>query len=494
MNRLLRFSVIVLLVLTGFGAQWPGTDEFHARGTTAPFQIDQFVPRGRITSDMSAGVGFDSATVQASAEMIAGSGTSAETVRAFLEASRGNARPQNIMQPVEPEMVVFRPDPVWCTGIGGDPMQGLSMFLASVLQLRSMLVVGDIAIVPSLTDPYGLVGLDVQTGDELWETVLGPSASFHFGMQIAAVPGSDLAIWVVEDGLVGAIDIDSGEVAWTADLHGMKSFASAIDGNDLYVAGKEIGIVALDATSGAIQWNALGAANSGPVVVVDDATILAGLDDGAVVALDRSTGAELWRQIVAPDMAISHFGWAWTGASTDGVALLLEWKGVSSLEGMELYAVDTASGDTRWSLSSETWLSAPAVADGKVFVGDGGGAVLALDLSSGTEIWHQEVSGPGIGEWGFYGPSPTVFDATVVLVGMGESDDGETLGVVFGFDTVSGRSNWAIATDEIVILDTSAWLQGDTLLLRGIALEKGGPAQACAFSILDVGGGKAPAL
>lgn len=117
------------------------------------------------------------------------------------------------------------------------------------------------------------------------------------------------------------------------------------------------------------------------------------------------------------------------------------------------------------------------------FLGDSGGSVLALDPTTGTELWHREVSGSSYGEWGFYGPQPMVFGSTVVLAGFGGSEDGQNLGVAFGFDTQTGRSAWAAGTDRMVVLDTPAWMSGAVVMVRGIAIDETASAHVCAFGV-----------
>lgn len=66
------------------------------------------------------------------------------------------------------------------------------------------------------------------------------------------------------------------------------------------------------------------------------------------------TGAAL---VFAPNAADSDYGWGWTGAATEGVALLVELEGETDLEGMGLHAVDTITGDPLWSQHFDAWIT-----------------------------------------------------------------------------------------------------------------------------------------
>ncbi|MGD9714355.1 MAG: PQQ-binding-like beta-propeller repeat protein [Thermomicrobiales bacterium] len=393
-----------------------------------------------------------------------------------------SAKGQEESAPVGPDLAVTLSNPLWCADAGEDPMQGMSMYLAGVLQPRTMLVAENIVVVPSQTNPLALLAFDLQTGNEIWTTDVGDSSSFNTGLLVAGVTASNQVIWILEGGPIGAVDLETGEIIWSVTIGGLKPFTPALDAHELYVVSDEAGVVSLDAASGAIRWAASGG-ETGPVMVVDDHTVVAALDGGEVLALDRETGQERWRQAIAPNAVNSSYGWGWTGSAADGVALFVAWDGETDLEGMTLHAVDTTTGDSLWSQQFGTLITAPVIANGRAFIGDGGGTVLALDLRTGAAIWHREVSSLDEGEWGFYGPEPVVAGATLVVPGFGGTPDGETYGVVFGFDAESGESEWVIATDQTQVVDTPAFLVQNIVIIRGMRPEEGGPVAVCAFQV-----------
>lgn len=116
-----------------------------------------------------------------------------------------------------------------------------------------------------------------------------------------------------------------------------------------------------------------------------------------VFALDAKTGKELWRFDPQVDKS-----WAVNGccdAVNRGVALWEDTVLVGTLDG-RLIAIDAATGQQRWSVLTidknkpYTITGAPRIANGKVFIGNGGaefgvrGYVSAYEIDSGELAWR----------------------------------------------------------------------------------------------------------
>jgi outer membrane protein assembly factor BamB len=120
-----------------------------------------------------------------------------------------------------------------------------------------------------------------------------------------------------------------------------------------------------------------------------------------------------------------------------------------------------ASGPTApltglWSTQFETSLSAPAVADGTVYVGGGDGVVRALDARVGTERWREVVGRSAATPWvvdgRLYVPTP---GAVVVL----EADGGDSVERV----ETPGRSDLLVASHGVYSVDAD----GPALVAHG---------------------------
>lgn len=128
-----------------------------------------------------------------------------------------------------------------------------------------------------------------------------------------------------------------------------------------------------------------------------------------VYAFDAATGRELWRY--DPQVDRSHAVFGCCDAVNRGVAW---WDGtviVGTLDG-RLIALDATTGDERWSVLTVdlsqpyTITGAPRVAEGLVFIGNGGaefgvrGYVTAYDIETGEQRWRFYTV-PGNPEAGF---------------------------------------------------------------------------------------------
>ncbi len=118
-----------------------------------------------------------------------------------------------------------------------------------------------------------------------------------------------------------------------------------------------------------------------------------------------------------------------------------------------VYALDAASGDVRWTYETP-WpvQSAPAFANGMVYVASDDGTLHALRAANGEQLWTFTTvfsgatlipfdilrSGPA--------PSPSVHDGRVYFAATAWEANGETDGTVFALDARSGEELWRYHT------------------------------------------------
>ena len=220
---------------------------------------------------------------------------------------------------------------------------------------------------PSAPDNYvdSIVALDLKTGRVAWATgtlagdvwttydrVDGPDYDFAQGPMLftATIDGRSAAVLGVgqKSGVYWALDPATGRVLWKTDVGpgsplGGMMWGSATDGKRIYVS---IG-------------NAAHRAVTAPAPDGQARTFTGGF----WAALDPSTGAILWR---APDPQ----GALDVGALTvaDGVV----YAGSLAPQGNNMYALDAATGDFRWSFASGGSVAGgAAVVNGAVYWGSG---------------------------------------------------------------------------------------------------------------------------
>jgi outer membrane protein assembly factor BamB len=165
--------------------------------------------------------------------------------------------------------------------------------------------------------------------------------------------------------------------------------------------------------------------------------------EGGLYAIDAGTGEQIW----ALDLFEGQFGDVGRvplPAISDGVVYAATPQGV-------LVAVEAETGVLIWQqVLSNRGLSAPTVAEGRVFVALDGARIVALDPASGEEQWAWTVPG------GVSTQYPTVYDGKLSI-----ADDE---GVVYGVDIATGELVWS--TESILAHRVSAFLDG-TLYVPG---------------------------
>ena len=194
--------------------------------------------------------------------------------------------------------------------------------------------VGDRLVTSTLTGDT--VGLDAETGEELWRTAGTPAAQVHAA---PVVVGSSVAV-VNDRGRVVVYDPASGAERWTAEV-GAPVYATPMVQGDLYVATTRGRVARLGAASGEVVWavdteQTLRAAS--PLVV--DGRVVVGFSDGTVRSLDQDTGDEQWRTDVGSVVS-----------------------------------------------------ARPAASDGQIWVGTMGNRLIALDAETGAQTWSAELRG-----------------------------------------------------------------------------------------------------
>ncbi|MDU0992198.1 MAG: outer membrane protein assembly factor BamB [Morganella morganii] len=231
------------------------------------------------------------------------------------------------------------------------------------MQLRKTLLVGLVASVllagcSSEQDTIVMSPLPEVTSqftpETVWDKSVGDGVGKYYSHLSPAWEGS--SVYAADrNGLVKALDTDSGVEIWSVNLAEKTGFLSAdipamlsggltVSGEHVYVGTERGTLIALNANDGEIAWTA----NAG--------------------------GEVLSRPEVSDGLVLVHTG--------NGL----------------LQAFDTESGEQRWSLNLDTpslsvrGESAPAVAMGAAFVGGDNGRVSAVMLGQGQIIWQQRIS------------------------------------------------------------------------------------------------------
>ena len=208
---------------------------------------------------------------------------------------------------------------------------------------------------------------------------------------------------------------------------------------------------------------------------VADGTVYAGTEDGTVSAHASDTGETTWEH--EADEQIQEL--------TVGEGHVLAVSGTTELSaGQELYALDAATGDERWTFSpTDWWLDLLAVHGGRVYVGTEDDVVgehnetlYAVGLEAGEPAWEATVGDPreavfddetlylsttdrvdafatddGTERWHAATPDPTFTTLAVaggtVVQGF-KPEDADVFGLLAGFDADTGEELWRRRTPQ----------------------------------------------
>jgi len=264
------------------------------------------------------------------------------------------------------------------------------------------------------------------------------------------------------DGNLYALDIRNGDVLWSGATPGGGSGAPAI-ANGLVYVGTNSGLYAFPSscsTPCAPQWIGQPGIAVNPSPTVDGGVVYVAAYDGYVRAFDGATGALLWWGdvnspidpvffsatvangivYVAGDYGLFAFPTNCSGlcaplwlsamsvspngssAVVDGVAYLARYDGF-------VYAIDATTGAKLWYAHVPAAPTAPAVADGTLFIGSSAGRLYAFD-------------GAGCGAPRCYPiwtaiPQQSVFDPVVAngIVYVGSLNGIYTAGAILAYPT-----------------------------------------------------------
>jgi outer membrane protein assembly factor BamB len=237
-------------------------------------------------------------------------------------------------------------------------------------------------------------------GTQLWSFFTG-------GGNSSPVVGTDGTVYATnQDGIVYALDPDSGSQKWTSILGSPVIQAPAIDPtrNVLYVVTDAGLLQTIDLSNGGALWSYLaGADASGPAIGTDGTIYVGG--EGKLTAVNPD-GSGMAKWVFTPAMA----GVVSTPAITvDGYIYVLVVAGKKrlALQGTDsLYAVNS-DGTLRWACGlgegqsdPDYPLSAPKIdAGGFIYVGDGNRAWCVAGLSAPAQsIWptiHHDAQNTG---------------------------------------------------------------------------------------------------
>ena len=209
--------------------------------------------------------------------------------------------------------------------------------------------------------------------------------------------------------------------------------------------------------------SALAAEQAGGRGDVDDARIVASpeVEPGSWLTYGQTYKEQRFSQLtqITPDN-INDLGLAWTRTIGDynmrmqGTPLVVDGVMYVTNGWSVVYALDAANGDEIWRYDPEVDRSyarlaccgpahnrGVAIYEGKVYVGTFDGRLLAIDASTGEEVWDVDTWIPaGLGRFNITGAPRAA--AGKVYIGQGSGESGHRRGYVTAYDAETGAVEW----------------------------------------------------
>lgn len=220
------------------------------------------------------------------------------------------------------------------------------------------------------------------------------------------------------DGVLFAMDSQTGEQLWSNPGFGQLESTGAIAGDTIITAGYNQTVKAMDRITGEERWTYMTeyGVQGAPLIVEDRAYIAT---DHRVYALDLESGDLIWKASTGTEGA--YMG---APAYDDGL--------IYTTGGKLLLALEAESGREIWRTTKDEMFLGLTVADDMVYVGNFDRKLYAFDQSNGEEKWSFD------GEEVFWS-SPAASDG-VVYAGNERT--------VFALDALTGESLWSFDAES----------------------------------------------
>jgi len=246
-------------------------------------------------------------------------------------------------------------------------------------------------------------------------------------LEFPPVVGDGRAVIGTNDGRAIAIDTTTGRELWSTRLTGQMAASPALTGDVALFATTRGRLVALAAADGSRRWSvSVGSSSeSSPLVIGDGAFV--GTLDGTVVRVNTLTGAVVWRAQAAGQVKASL-------AAAGPNVVVGDYAG-------RITAFGQRDGAVAWQSTSPAprlrgpgrFYAGPAVAYGRVYLGNVNRRVVALQADTGRRAWVRTL--------GDFVYSSAAVSRQTVFVGSYDHK-------LYALDAVTGIERWSFDAGE----------------------------------------------
>jgi outer membrane protein assembly factor BamB len=170
-------------------------------------------------------------------------------------------------------------------------------------------------------------------------------------------------------------------IAWSRGLGSLIEFPAVVSDGVAFIGNARGVIRAVSMKTGKVAWRTdTGDKMAASPAIVGDQIVAHTMSTGRIFVLDRYNGAIVRRFTIGSPIESSP-------VVRNGVDYFGAWNGV-------VYAFDLRRGRSKWTYTSGYKItSSAALYGGKVFIGDYGGRLLALNAGNGSLHWSGSVNG-----------------------------------------------------------------------------------------------------
>ena len=186
----------------------------------------------------------------------------------------------------------------------------------------------------------------------------------------------DLIYFVNDQGILKAIDMQTGEEEWDLDLEGATNSSPIINSNRLFI-GTEDGLKAININNHEIVWEYDCDSVESTPFFYDD-VVYFGSDDGHLYGLNKSNGKVILNKKLDGELKSSPV------VVSDSIY-------IGSTNG-KLYSIGTDK-DKNWEFTTgDEILSSPTYVNKSVIFGSNDGSIYCLNKSNGDLIWKKDLN------------------------------------------------------------------------------------------------------
>lgn len=241
-------------------------------------------------------------------------------------------------------------------------------------------------------DALGVVTATASSGATLWQSPTAPQGSRDRISGGGLALGGGRLVATTGHGEVLAIDPASGAIAWRQKLDAPAASAATVDGNQIFVVGRDGGAWALRLADGRVDWQLPGVPSKSGMVgtgspAVSDRMVIFPFANGEAVAVQKTQGERLWSAQVQGE----RLGRGYGGISDlTGDPVIDGGTTYIGNQGGRTVAVDSTTGSRRWTAQEAAY--GPVVpVGGSIFLINDEAKLVRLEAGSGQAIWSVDM-------------------------------------------------------------------------------------------------------